>query len=77
MQQPTGATMKTLSRLLPVLLASPLAAQSPAKLPLRPLPAPTATSTETVRSLAAVRQLPNGSVLVNDQAGRRDADVPR
>jgi hypothetical protein len=59
-------------RLLPLLLAAaPLAAQSPAKLPVRPLPAATATSTETVRSLAAVRQLPDGSVLVNDQAGRR------
>jgi hypothetical protein len=57
-------------KLLPILLlaATPLAAQKP---PVRALPAPTATSTETVRSLAAVRQLPNGNVLVNDQAGRR------
>lgn len=47
----------------------PVAGQ--AKVPLRPLPAPTATSTETVRSLAAVRQLASGNVLVNDQAGRR------
>ena len=53
-----------------LLAAAPLAAQT-AKIPLRPLPAPAATSTETVRSLAAVRHLPNGSVLVNDQAGRR------
>ena len=64
--------------ILLLVLAAPLAAQS-AKLPLRPLPAPAATSTETVRSLAAVRHLPNGSVLVNDQAGRRvlllDADL--
>jgi hypothetical protein len=58
--------------LLPLVLlaAYPLAAQS-AKIPIRPLPAPTATSTETVRSLAAVRHLANGNVLVNDQAGRR------
>jgi hypothetical protein len=53
------------------LLAAPLSAQTTAKVALRPLPAPTATSTETVRSLAAVRQLPGGNVLVNDQAGRR------
>ena len=56
--------------LLLVLAAAPIAAQT-TKVPLRPLPAPTSTSTETVRSLAAVRQLPNGDVLVNDQAGRR------
>ena len=56
------------SLLLLLLPAFPLAAQ---KIVVRPLPAPTATSTETVRSLAAVRQLPNGNVLVNDQAGRR------
>jgi hypothetical protein len=58
------------SIVLLLIVAAPLAAQS-AKLPIRPLPAPTATSTETVRSLAAVRHLPNGNVLVNDQAGRR------
>jgi hypothetical protein len=64
--------VKTLLRLaaLGCAAASPLAAQS-AKVATRPLPAPTATSTETVRSLAAVRHLPNGNVLVNDQAGRR------
>ena len=60
--------MKSLPLLL--LSATALSAQTP-KVAIRPLPAPTATSTETVRSLAAVRQLPNGNVLVNDQAGRR------
>ncbi|MEO7714454.1 MAG: hypothetical protein ABIV10_16195 [Gemmatimonadaceae bacterium] len=63
--------MKSLTCFLPLLLAPSLAAQSPAKIPVRPLPAPSATSTETVRSLAAVRQLPNGNLLVNDQVGRR------
>ena len=64
--------MKLFLRSLPlIIVAAPLAAQSQAKVAVRPLPAPTATSTETVRSLAAVRQLANGNVLVNDQAGRR------
>jgi hypothetical protein len=63
--------VKTFLRTTALLFAaSPVTAQT-TKIPIRPLPAPTATSTETVRSLAAVRQLPNGSVLVNDQAGRR------
>ena len=49
------------------------AAQSPfvAKIPLRQLPAASATSTDSIGSVAAVRQLPNGNVLVNDQARRR------
>ena len=63
--------MKTITSVLLLLIASSMPAQSPAKIPVRPLPAPSATSTETVRSLAAVRQLPNGNVLVNDQVGRR------
>jgi hypothetical protein len=64
--------VKTLFRLIALVLAAPpLAAQTTPKVAVRPLPAPTATSTETVRSLAAVRQLPGGNVLVNDQAGRR------
>lgn len=53
---------------------SPLAAQAPAKsaaAPVRALPAPAATSTDSLGSIAAVRQLPNGNVLVNDQARRR------
>jgi hypothetical protein len=64
--------VKTLFRLAAFGCAatSPLAAQT-AKVAIRSLPAPIATSTETVRSLAAVRHLPNGNVLVNDQAGRR------
>lgn len=57
--------------LILLLVAAPLGAQATTKLPVRPLPAPTATSKETVRSLAAVRQLASGNVLVNDQAGRR------
>lgn len=62
------------SYLLLALAASPLAAQAPAKsaaAPVRALPAPTATSTDSLGSIAAVRQLPNGNVLVNDQARRR------
>jgi hypothetical protein len=62
------------SQLAAFLLAAPLAAQAPAKSaapPVRPLPAPTATSTDSLGSIAAVRQLPNGNVLVNDQARRR------
>ena len=54
--------MTHLLRLLPLTLAvAPLAAQSAAKIAVRPLPAPSATSTETVRSLAAVRQLPKAT----------------
>jgi hypothetical protein len=41
------------------------------KITLRQLPAALATSTDTIGSVAAVRQLPNGNVLVNDQARRR------
>ena len=49
------------------------AAQSPSvpKIPLRQLPAAASTSTDSIGSVAAVRQLPNGNVLVNDQARRR------
>jgi hypothetical protein len=60
--------------LIILLLAAPLAAQAPAKVaaaPVRPLPAPTATSTDSLGSVAAVRQLPSGNVLVNDQTRRR------
>ena len=38
---------------------------------LRQLPAAAATSTDSIGSVAAVRQLPNGNVLVNDQVRRR------
>ena len=64
--------MKSLIPLL--LVAAPLAAQAPARAaatPVRPLPAPTATSTDSLGSIAAVRQLSNGNVLVNDQVRRR------
>jgi hypothetical protein len=60
--------------ILAVLCAAPLAAQAPAKVaaaPVRQLPTPTATSTDSLGSVAAVRQLPNGNVLVNDQTRRR------
>ena len=62
-----------LSILIP-LAAVPVAAQSPhspAAVQLRQLAAPAAASAESLGSLAAVRQLPNGRVLVNDQARRR------
>lgn len=62
------------SPILALIFAAPLAAQAPAKSaapPVRPLPAPTATSTDSLGSVAAVRQLPNGNVLVNDQVRRR------
>ena len=62
--------IRNLQPSLLLLAACPLAAQT-TKVPVRPLAPPTATSTETVRSLAAVRQLANGNVLVNDQGGRR------
>ena len=44
---------------------------APTKVTVRQLPTATATSEEVLGSLAAVRQLPNGSVLVNDQARKR------
>ena len=40
-------------------------------IPIRQLPAASATSTDSLGSVAAVRQLPSGNVLVNDQARRR------
>ena len=57
-----------------LLAAAPLAAQAPARAaapPVRPLPAPAATSTDSLGSIAAVRALSNGNVLVNDQVRRR------
>jgi hypothetical protein len=42
-----------------------------AKITTRQMPAAMATSTDSIGSVAAVRQLPNGNVLVNDQARRR------
>jgi hypothetical protein len=51
--------------------ASSLLAQTPARPPVRQLPTPSSTSIDVLGSLAAVRHLPNGNVLVNDQAGRR------
>lgn len=60
------------SAILLILAAAPLGAQTAlSKIPSRQLGAVTATSTATLGSLAAVRQLPNGNVLVNDQARRR------
>ncbi len=51
--------------------ASAGAQQAAAKVAVRPLGAAVATSVETIGSLAAVRQLPGGNLLVNDQARRR------
>ncbi|MDB4890900.1 MAG: hypothetical protein JWL61_2755 [Gemmatimonadetes bacterium] len=41
------------------------------KITTRQMPAAMASSTDSIGSVAAVRQLPNGNVLVNDQARRR------
>jgi hypothetical protein len=61
-----------------VLCSTASLAQSAAG-PVRQLPAAVATSSEAVGSIAAVRGLPNGTVLVNDQVSRRvlqlDKDV--
>lgn len=46
-------------------------ATTSSKITTRQLPAATATSTEMLGSVAAVRQLPSGNVLVNDQMRRR------
>jgi hypothetical protein len=58
----------------PILIATVASAQMPTDArvpsPVRRLGA-AVTSVEALRSLAAVRELSNGSVLVNDQAGRR------
>ena len=51
--------------------AAGIAGAQAAKITVRPLPAASATSTDSIGSVAAVRQLPNGNVLVNDQARRR------
>ena len=56
-----------------LLIATTAVAQTPTtpKIPVRQLPAATATSSDSIGSVAAVRQLPNGNVLLNDQARRR------
>ncbi len=56
-----------------LLVATTATAQTPAtpKIPVRQLPTAAATSTDSIGSVAAVRQLPNGNVLLNDQARRR------
>ncbi|MGI9043472.1 MAG: hypothetical protein ACR2GK_05020 [Gemmatimonadaceae bacterium] len=65
--------MKTVSRLVaafvPLLLVATAEAQQ--RPPVRQLGAVTARSAETFTSVAGVRALSNGSVLVNDVAGRR------
>ena len=61
----------SLIALAAVAAANPLQAQSTTrKIAVRQLPAPL-ISTEPLRSLAAVRHLSNGNVLVHDQGGRR------
>lgn len=47
------------------------AAEAADAIPVRQLLAASATSTETLGSVAAVRQLSNGNVLINDQAKKR------
>src|SRR5207253_970 len=42
-----------------------------AKIPIRTLGVVSATSTDTITSIAAVRHLPNGNVLLNDQTRHR------
>ncbi len=56
--------------LAPLFLATTSQGQSVAG-PVRQLPAPVATSSEVLGSLAAIRQLPGGNILVNDQVARR------
>ena len=66
--------MSTLSRAGALLVVATTAvAQTPVtpKIPVRQLPAAVAVSTDSIGSVAAVRQLPNGNVLLNDQARRR------
>jgi hypothetical protein len=63
--------MKCLSIIALVCAAGAVGAQTAARLPVRALAAPSATSSEILGSLAAVRQLPDGKLLVNDQARRR------
>ena len=57
--------------MLVALVATAVPAQTPSRPAVRQLPTPSATSVDVLGSLAAVRHLPNGNVLVNDQAGRR------
>ena len=66
--------MSALSRAGVLLVTAMTAvAQAPAtpKILVRQLPTATAISTDSIGSIAAVRQLPNGNVLLNDQARRR------
>ncbi len=56
---------------LVALTAAGASAQTAGRPPVRQLPTPSSTSMDVLGSLAAVRHLPNGNVLVNDQAGRR------
>jgi hypothetical protein len=53
------------------MLAAPCLSQASSAGPVRQLPASAVTSPEALGSLAAVRGLSNGSVLVNDQVSRR------
>lgn len=55
------------------LIAGAMNLSAQARIPVRQLPAPTASTTEELGSVASVRQLPNGNVLVNDQSRLRVA----
>jgi hypothetical protein len=71
---PSGArSAKSRNLHLPafLLLAAASTAGAQAKVPVRVLGAPSATSSDTILSIASVRQLPNGNVLLNDQTRHR------
>jgi hypothetical protein len=59
------------SRTIFALLASTTAVQAQQLPPVRPLGPVVATSKEPLRAVSAVRQLPDGRVLVNDISGRK------
>ncbi len=70
---PSGArSAKSRNLHLPALmLFAATTAGAQAKVPVRMLGAPSATSSDTILSIASVRQLPNGNVLLNDQTRHR------
>ncbi|HEY0997848.1 MAG TPA: hypothetical protein VGD77_17795, partial [Gemmatimonadaceae bacterium] len=64
--------MRRTSLLLAGLIAAPAAgAQTPATLPIRQLPPATTRSAESFGTIAGIRQLPGGRVLVNEPIKRR------
>jgi hypothetical protein len=67
----TRATAALALMLATTAVAGAQAPSAPSRIVTRQLAAPVAKSDEILGSLAAVRQLPNGNVLVNDQARHR------